>query len=60
MKLSPLEHTIAVMDVKFDGWTIPVSIRACVCELSDDVGAPNEFIAKGEVELMALRPESGG
>ena len=55
-----IEHTIAVMDVKFDGWTIPVSIRASVCQLSDEIATPSEFIAKGEVELMALMPESGG
>ena len=54
-----IEHTIAVMDIKFDGWTIPVSIRACVCQLTNDMLKPADFLTKGELELVALKPESG-
>ena len=55
-----IEHSIAVMDIKFDGWTIPVSIRANVSEWSGEMAKASDFLSQCEIELMALRPDSGG
>ena len=53
-----IEHSIAVMDIKFDGWTIPVSIRANVSEWSGEMAKASDFLSQCEIELMALRPDS--
>ncbi|MEE2788588.1 MAG: GGDEF domain-containing protein [Myxococcota bacterium] len=50
-----IEHTISVMDIHFDGWKIPVTVRLSVAEFSTSQPSPENLLQTAERRLIKCR-----
>ena len=53
-----IEHTISVMDIQFDGWKIPVSVRLSVSEFSNIHSNPASLLHDAERQLIQYRGQA--